>query len=348
MRLHAPSYSSKDYYVFAIVVIPYSFIINLIYFRGAYFENGAVFIGATLLSAIVLSLYFMACGWWAVEIRNRFPGEEEIGKKLFFMIGTFLLVSSLVLRLLFTLYAKLPFINFRFDEDRYIWSYMSLAFINIFLSFLFEGISRYEDWKSNLQQTQELRRSYEHSQLMGLKRQVNPHFLFNSLTSLSALIEDEDEEAEKFLDELSKVYRYMLRNDIEEYVTVETEMQFLQALLHLLRVRFGDGLRVDIKIEPEALQKQIPPLTLQLLLDNAFNQNVVSKSNPLAIEIFSEEKKYLVFRNNINKKLILNEYDYDFDLDHLVNKYRLIARGEITVTEDSDHRLIRLPLFNSN
>ncbi|MCB0667623.1 MAG: histidine kinase [Saprospiraceae bacterium] len=340
------SYSSKDYYVMAVLVLPFSFVLNLIYLRGSYFHTEGVFVTATLLSLIVISIYFMICGWWAVEIRNRFPGEEDVGKKLLFMIGSFLLASSLVLRLLFTLYEKIPFVNFRFDDDRFIWSYVCLGFVNIFLSFLFEGISRYEEWKVNLEQTQQLKRSFEHSQLLGLKRRVNPHFLFNSLTSLSTLIEEDDKEAEIFLDQLSKVYRYMLRNDVDEFVTLQTEIQFLKALLHLLNVRFGEGMKVSINVDPESLEKQIPPLSLQLLLDNAFSQNIVRKNNPLQIEIWSEGADFLFFKNSVNRRLTDEEAEHDFDLDHLVNKYRLIGRGEIEILETPSQRVVRIPLFN--
>ena len=95
------------------------------------------------------------------------------------------------------------------------------------------------------------------SQLEGLKDQVNPHFLFNSLNSLSSLISEDPEKAEKFLDEMSKVYRYLLRTNEEGLTTLESEMQFIQSYFHMLKTRYGDGLDMETQIDDHYLNYQI-------------------------------------------------------------------------------------------
>jgi sensor histidine kinase YesM len=119
-------------------------------------------------------------------------------------------------------------------------------------------------------------------QLLGLKSQINPHFLFNSLNSLSSLIDESSEDAEKFLDEMTKVYRYMLRNE-ELLVPLEKEMQFIRSYYALLKARYGNGIQLEIDINEACWQALLPPLSLQVIIENAFTQNIVAKNTPLKI-----------------------------------------------------------------
>ena len=132
------------------------------------------------------------------------------------MIFTFLCMSGLFLLLMFKLYANIKYFSYKINEDSFVWAYFAMGISNVFLTFLHEGIARYENWKKNQEETELLKDAYQQSRLLGLKSQVNPHFLFNSLNSLSSLISEDEEEAEVFLDEMSKVYRYMLRNDEDD------------------------------------------------------------------------------------------------------------------------------------
>jgi len=346
MQLNLPTYSSKDYHVLTLVVLPVTGLINYIILGSSYYSGWPVFLTASVISMAVISLYFTGCGWWAVRLKHRFSRESEVGRKLFFMISTYLVATGLVLLLLFRLFEWIPFFHFRFDQDRFVWAYAGIGFMNVFLSFLFEGISNYEDWRSNLEQTEQIRKAFQQSQLHGLKSQVNPHFLFNSLNSLSSLIEDDHERAEQFLDEMSKVYRYMLRNDEDQLVTVRTELQFLASYLYLLQVRFGNALQVHINLNEEVRDQYLPPLTLQVLIEDAFNQNTVSKQHPLDIEMFSDTRNVLYVRNRINPKMMRDSHhDQETGLDHLIVKYRLMDQEDIRVEESEGYRTVRLPLI---
>ena len=347
MKVNLPQYSSKDFLVLPLVLLPFTMVINYAIFDIHYFEV-KVFLVSTLITGIVFGSYFVLCSALAVMMRNRLPKESQTGIRLLIIISNFLIMTGVILALLFWGYAGLPFVNQDFSQGRFVWAYVGLGIINIFLTFLFEGISRFDQWKINLQETEQLQKTYRRSQLAGLRDQVNPHFLFNSLNSLSSLIAEEGDEAEEFLDEMSKVYRYILRNDIDQFVTLRTEVQFLKSYLHLLKVRFGRGFQVNFDVDEMSLDRYLPPLTLQSLIEIAFEQNTLSKTKPLIIEIFSHDQQTLCIRNNIQVKEVTNNYNDKARLEDLVKKYALMDHAEVLINQTQSHHTISIPLLKSS
>ena len=138
--------------------------------------------------------------------------------------------------------------------------------------------------------------------LRALQAQVNPHFLFNSLNSLSSLIDEDPPRAGEFVNELSQVYRYLLRANEESLTTLASELDFIQAYYHLLKTRYGAGLNLIMAVREEAKSKLLPPLTLQLLVENAVKHNVTSAKRPLTIEILTEQLGRVTVRNNRQPK----------------------------------------------
>lgn len=345
MKIRLPYYSSKDYLVLALILLPITLVINSIIFGKAWFSSWTLFIITTLASGMAFALYFTLCGKVAVLLKKRFPGEAHTGLKLSLMIASFLVMTGLFLLLLFRGYERIPFFQYRFNEKAFIWAYIGLGMINIFLTFLFEGIARFENWKLNLRETEQLKKAYRQSQLHALKSQVNPHFLFNSLNSLSTLISEEGDEAELFLDEMSKVYRYMLRNDDDQLVTLQTELKFLDSYLHLLKARYCEGLQVHVQVNDEDKDGSLPPLTLQVLVENALIQNTSGKSSPLIIAITSEKGRAIVVRNNVQPRLAAELPDREAGLDNLVRKYELLNQPEVTIKDTQTERRVRIPLI---
>ncbi len=174
---------------------------------------------------------------------------------------------------------------------------------------------------------------------------MNQHFLFNSLNSLSSLIQDDEEKAEKFLDEMSKVYRYLLHNDDEQLVTLGRELKFIQSYRHLLKARYGNGLELDISVDENVLDKWLPPLTLQVIIENAFTNNSVSKDSPLKIAINSQDDNIIKVSNNIQPKIIAAAIDNNSAIENVVNKYGLLANLGVRIVETDEQREIYLPLL---
>lgn len=343
-----PKYTSKDYVVLMWVLLPFDVALNSFIFGKLYYSSWQLFLLATLITGVACVIDFMLCGFVAVTLKKRFPFEHQLGMRLSLMIVIFLMITGLFLYSLFQGYESIGFYNYRFNESGFVWGYLAMGIINVFLTFLHEGIARYENWNANLKETEQLRKAYKQSQLMGLKSQVTPHFLFNSLNTLSSLITEDEEGAEKFLNEMSKVYRYMLRNDDDQLVTLQTELTFLDSYIYLLKARYLHALELYVEVDEEDREKYLPPLTLQVIIENAISQNAFSKSAPLRIYIDVDTDGTLIVRNNLQPKIITEAVDYESGLDNLVNKYRLLNHTEILIEERESERIIRMPLITKN
>jgi two-component system, LytTR family, sensor kinase len=343
MKVQTPQYNGKDNLVMTLVVIPFTIIINIIILGSQYFTNMKIFILASVITFVATCIDFMLCGFIAVVLKKRFPEESRLFLRLALMIFTYLLISGLFLYSLFHGYELIALFNYRFNENAFVWSYYALGIFNIFITFLMEGIARYKDWKHNWKETERLNEVYKQTQLNGLKSQVNPHFLFNSLNSLSGLIQEDEEKAEKFLDEMSKVYRYMLRNDEEQLVSLATELAFVRSYVYVLNTRYGTGLKISIDIKENSLEKLLAPLTLQVVIENTFSLNIVSKSAPLTIHISGEEDRLLI-KNNIQPKTVTDALDFESGLDNLIKKYELLNMP-VTVNDKVTERVISIPFI---
>jgi sensor histidine kinase YesM len=215
--------------------------------------------------------------------------------------------------------------------------------------FIFTILIFYEEWQYNKEQTrlyelqiEKLKQENLQTQLDLLKSQINPHFLFNSLNTLSAMVSD-NPQAERFIDELSSIYRYLLQNNHTTLCTLNEEIQFIKSYFHLLETRHGEGVKMDINIETDYLNYQIPPLTLQLLVENAAKHNVVSKSTPLRINLYNKKDK-LIVENNLNKKntaAVSNKVG----LNNIATKYQLLDNKKIDILQDEKSYKIVLPLI---
>lgn len=345
MTWKLPQYSGKDYFVLALCVGPFALIINALMLGARYFTDYRIFLTATPLAAADFAIGFTLCCAIGVWLRRQYKQEEGISHRMLVMIALFMMMTILFLLLLFRAYEQITLYQYRFDPNDFAWACIGTSTFVIFITFVQEGIARYEIWKHKMKENELLSRASRQTRLQSLKSQVNPHFLFNSLNSLSSLIDEDEEKAEMFLDEMSKVYRYMLRNEEGEMVTLSAELRFIQSYYYLLKARYGDGLQIAVDAGADQLQQWLPPLTLQTIIENAFTQNVMTRQQPLCIEISTAENAVIV-RNNVQPKLRSNEQDTESGIDNLVTRYGLFHQANIDITDNDRERTIRLPLFD--
>jgi hypothetical protein len=192
---------------------------------------------------------------------------------------------------------------------------------------------------------QRLEKERNEIQIRALQAQVNPHFLFNSLNSLSALIEDDAQRASLFLDELSSVYRYLLRANDQTLISLKAELTFIHSYCHLLKTRHGDALRIQCAVEPSLLNRQLPPLTLQLLVENAVKHNSILPDKPLTIAIISSPCDHLQVRNTIQRKTV-RVASNGVGLSNIWSKYKILNQPLPTIHEVEDEFVVTLPLIN--
>ncbi|WP_229311771.1 sensor histidine kinase [Larkinella rosea] len=183
-------------------------------------------------------------------------------------------------------------------------------------------------------------------QLRALQAQVNPHFLFNSLNSLSALIDDDQERASLFVDQLSQVYRYLLTTRDQSVATLSSELHFIESYYHLLQTRHGNGLQLRIQVDPVYQNRLLPPLTLQLLVENAVKHNIVQASEPLQIDIATDEGGYLMVSNNLQRKRtpILSN---GVGLSTILAQYQKLDQPSPEIIAENRRFIVRLPLIQA-
>ena len=342
--LKLPRYTTRDLSILLWTMTPFSILLNIIIFGTAYFSSLGLFLIATPCTFAIMAVSYILYGNIGVTFRQRFPGDERFLKRTMILILLFLVISALVISGIYKMYNWLGVLDTN-DDENFTWAYVCTGILNIFLTFLNEGIYRFENWKANLKETEQLKIAYKQSQLIGLKSQVNPHFLFNSLNSLSGLIQEDTEQAEKFLDEMSKVYRYMLRNDEEQLVPLSTEIQFIQSYFSLLKARYCEAVELEINVDDSDREKMLPQLSLQVIIENALYQNKTSKHSPLRITVASGKENSIIVKNNVQRKLITETADQETGLDNLVKKYQLMSSQAVEIFECGTERKIVLPLI---
>jgi len=177
-----------------------------------------------------------------------------------------------------------------------------------------------------------------------LKNQVNPHFLFNCFNTLSSLIREDRKAADLFLNELSKVYRYLLKNNEEGLSTVANEIHFIHSYYRLLQTRYGEAIRLHVATDPVYDACLLPSLTLQLLIENAVKHNILAKSNPLVIDIFTRNDHQLIVRNNLQHRT-MKVPSNKIGLKNIQLKYALLQQEGFTITKDDQTFMVILPLL---
>ncbi|WP_420571165.1 sensor histidine kinase [Kordia sp.] len=184
------------------------------------------------------------------------------------------------------------------------------------------------------------------SKYLSLKKQLNPHFLFNSFNSLSALIDIDAQKADSFLQELSNVYRYNLDYSEELVVSVEKELEFIKSYMALQRIRFHESITINYQIEAAKMKYLLPPMTLELLVENAIKHNIIEKSNPLEINLYTEGE-YIVIENNFQPRTMAvdKESSLGIGLKNLKNQYELIHTQSPTFNIENEKYIARIPLI---
>ena len=302
----------------------------------------------TFQAKFIISLFYTIIYWISVRalcifFRIKFPRYQDTWKRLLCYFLAIVVVFTIIQWACADIY---KFFEGVLDKEVKDEDYTVMPFFMIILvSTIYESIFLFYRWKSSVLETERLRRANIQSQLEGLKNQVNPHFLFNSLNTLAYLIPEDTNKAVCFVQKLSKVYRYILEIRDKKLITLAEELEFLQSYIFLLRERFGDNISIRIKVDDELKNLSIVPLSLQILFENAIKHNVISKDKKLCIHVFTEGNN-LVVKNNLQKKTILAP-STKVGLQNIRNRYAYFIEQTVDVIETKDHFMVTLPLIKS-
>lgn len=220
---------------------------------------------------------------------------------------------------------------------------MGAFFANMVLSLGFIASYFFNRWQENLVRTSVLEKEKVQVQLDNLKNQISPHFLFNSLSSLDSLIDDNPALARQFLQQLSKVFRYVLQHKDKALVPVETELAFIKNYVSLLQTRFDGAFRVCYQLSDDTLERQIVPVTLQILIENAIKHNSISEARPLIVTI-SANDGYLSVSNPIQRKRQVETSNRQ-GLENLKLLYSYLGPRPVVIEENEKRFRVRVPLL---
>jgi two-component system, LytTR family, sensor kinase len=182
------------------------------------------------------------------------------------------------------------------------------------------------------------------ARLQALRSQLNPHFLFNSLNTLSSLVHRDAQAADDFIQQLAKVYRYVLEHSEHDTVTLRTELQFVASYLWLLQMRFKEGLTVEMRIDEASEDFHLPPMTLQILIENAVKHNIVSPKQPLTMEISSDGQDCLVVKNNLQERTE-KDASSGVGLANINARYVHLAQKSLAIKRTNDSFTVIVPLL---
>ncbi|HZY80312.1 MAG TPA: histidine kinase [Cyclobacteriaceae bacterium] len=195
-------------------------------------------------------------------------------------------------------------------------------------------------------QAEQLKKENALAQYEALKNQVSPHFLFNSLSILSSLVHIDANLSEKFIDQLSKAYRYILEQKDNETVSLKTELDFLKSYAFLLKIRFENKFDIKTSITDEEAEKySVAPLTLQLLIENCVKHNRMSEKEPLIVTITINEN-HLSVANHVRPRSETEKIlSTGIGLSNIKNRYQLITKDPVQIMQDGELFIVKIPLI---
>ncbi len=335
-------------------LVGFSFAVQLIvilynHFSGYHILSGFEYFLFRLFRGLSLSLvagFLMAYpNLWVIYFLNHVaPWSSKTIRRIVFQLG-FSVAVALVVSVTFTLFAN---IITPYSEDLngvLISNALIFSTVNILVMSILEGWIFFRQHKQAEQMAKNLQEELSQIKFEVLKSQINPHFMFNSLNVLSGLINKDTGKAQQFIDEFSHIYRYVLETIEQPVTTLDKELDFMRSYLFLQQIRYGDFLSYTVSIPSHLLKYFLPPLSLQVVLENAIKHNVINETKPLTIEVFSQGN-FLIVKNNLQPKISMG-HSTGLGLKNLTRRYAMISADKPVFSVETNDYLAKLPLIDA-
>jgi sensor histidine kinase YesM len=281
---------------------------------------------------------------YARSMERKYPDLNQSKKRIVRKAVVQFLIMVPTITFLYFLYAQFHIAGYEVKYEHLLKALLLGLSINVVFQTLYEGeflLRKYRESREENETIQQLSLAHEYDTL---KSQVNPHFLFNCFNTLSSLITEDKQKAEVFLDELSKVYRYLLRSNEDGISTLENEIQFINSYYRLLRTRHGEAVQLNLQIDKRYESYLLPSLSLQLLVENVVKHNALSKNKPLLIDIFTTAGNKLIVTNNLQRRSVKAPSNR-VGLENIKAKYELLNQQGFHFLEDGKSFTVVLPLI---
>lgn len=318
---------------------------NLLNNSQYYFESNSI----SILLSWIATFIFLLASWYIISFLLAFV--EKSNRKISHLNKILILVvcTTMLLSLFFIIgiYVRNE-INDLAPRRENVYFFIALrGFVSIFFIYIFQ-FALNSDVKSReiLLQNQILKTENVRAQFEILRQQVNPHFLFNSLSTLRSMIRSNNKNSETFVLKLSEIYRQLLLKKEKEIVPLQEELDFVNDYMFMLFARFETMLTINVDIPENFLKLKIPTFCLQLLLENCIKHNTISQDKPLRINIFYTNPESLIIENNFQPKLTRSEQS-GFGLQNLNQRYSLLGVPEgIHIFSDESVFRVKIKLLN--
>jgi len=292
-----------------------------------------VFILATVFTtSVILFSYNFFWKKWLTKKGSRYYWLVNLLTNLLLVITLTVLIEVLAV-LMFNIRAVVVYFILYFFRN---------AVIGVVVVLVAHVVDLIEELKQERIEVLLLQNQNAETELAALKNQLDPHFLFNTLTTLSSLVRNNSKETVPFIDHMADSFRYMLENRSQKVVTIRDEISFLRSYLFMMQKRFEEGLEIEIDVRQEHLERTVPQFALQVVVENAIKHNIISPKNPLRIHLKSDDT-YINVRNSLRKKQ--STQGYGIGLDNLAQRYWLTGKKKIKVSKGEDFFEVCLPLL---
>lgn len=292
---------------------------------------------------IVLLLWVVLRSLYIATVK-KFGGLENLKKRL--LIIPFFLIPYFVLCVLY-LELFQPF--FDWDYKAYTEPSQSVQILTGAIIFFidmgfFEALFLFVELKNSKIKEETVKKENVTSQLVHLKNQISPHFLFNSLNTLVHLIDIDKEKSKEFVHRLATVYKNTLEVSELDLISLQDELEYIKSYTSLLKERFGTNVHFEFDIHKDYTHKKVVPLSLQLAIENAVKHNIITKKQPLKVNIKAAED-YLVIKNNLQKKVSYHK-NYGLGLSNIVKRYELLTKRGVIIEKGQSDFVLKIPLLN--
>ena len=316
--------------------------ISLLFYGS--FESYLRHIGANALySAVIGTVLWKGNVLVSYFVKKRIDVKTEPVKAVRWQLAAmfiYTIVSIVIINFLWSVFV--------YKESSYIFTksgiYTILVqfIITVIIASILISVSFFKSWREAVINEEKLKRESIALQYKALKNQVNPHFLFNSLNTLTSLVYQNPDTAVKFIKQLSDIYRYILEHEADELVSVKDEIEFVKKYTFLQQIRFGDNLKVNFSTE-NGKDKYIVPASVQMLVENAIKHNIVSSEDNLIIDILTEGD-YIVVRNNLQRKSAVKDSG-GIGLGNIRSRYGFLTDNKLITEENDKEFVVKLPVL---
>ncbi len=324
--------------------IPVVGLIAMVMTPKSHYEEHFSWFEAFLHAVTFTAVYWNGAAYIFFYFRSRFPDISKTVKR----------VSLTVICLTFWVFlggipVKMLFGYAQWSDLWVVETYTQWGFFNVLMTVMIGGIYEavyfFEKWRESIKLTEELKNQQIRTQFAVLQNQMSPHFLFNSLNTLTTLIAENQEMAIEFTQKLSGVYRYILSTKDKDLVDLSEELDFARSYVFLLKMRFPENLQVEFDIPEKFQRTHIAPLTIQMLIENAIKHNEVSRSKPLNVSVFMDGNQSIVVQNNLQVKNTIGQ-STKTGLANIKKRYSYLANREIEISTADNLYKVFIPVIN--